>query len=143
MKKGFTIVEMLMVIAVLAVLTGIIATAATSVIRKSRERKTEALRIALQTGIATFYQQKGYWPPKESGKLHTWATRGLNSSDLSGETHVAQLEEKDYDELMQDLVLRCLNSSGNPVMDVSGFTATRQSATKNTDNDGNPKCFGE
>ena len=35
-KRGFTIVEMLMVIAVLAVLTGIVATAATSVIRKSR-----------------------------------------------------------------------------------------------------------
>ena len=49
-KRGFTIVEMLMVIAVLAVLTGIVATAATSVIRKSRERKTEALRAALQTG---------------------------------------------------------------------------------------------
>ena len=142
-KRGFTIVEMLMVIGVLAVLTGIVATAATSVIRKSRERKTDALRIALQTGIATFYQQKGYWPPKDTGKLHDWATKGLDSKDVNGESHVAQLDEKDYDELMQALVLLCLNGSGNPVMDVSGFTATRQSATKKTDNDGNPTCFGE
>ena len=47
-NRGFTIVEMLMVVAVLAVLTGIVATAATSVIHKSRVRKNEALRAALQ-----------------------------------------------------------------------------------------------
>ena len=144
-KRGFTIVEMLMVIAVLAVLTGIVATAATSVIRKSRVRKTEALRIALQTGIATFYQQKGYWPPK-GGKLQDWAMKGLDSSDMSGQnTHVAQLEEKDYDQLMQDLVLQCLNSSGNPIMDVSGFTATLKSDAdkKESDKNPNPKCYGE
>lgn len=148
-KKGFTIVEMLMVVAVLAVLTGIVATAATAAIRKARERKTEALRVALQTGIATYYQQEGYWPPSKNGRLQRWANDGLDSSarnrKWSDGKSVANLEVSEYDELMRHVVVRCLNASGSPVMDVSGLTATRESdAKRNTDSYGNPKrCYGE
>ena len=143
-RKGFTIVEMLMVIAVLAVLTGIVATAATSVIRKSRVRKTEALRAALQAGIATYCQQEGFWPPGKSGKLQKWADDGLDAKYRSKGVQVAPLDESDYDTLMNYVVTRCLNASGNPVMDVSGFTATRRSATSKTDSlDGLPVCYGE
>ena len=147
-RRGFTIVEMLMVIAVLAVLTGIVATAATSVIRKSRESRNKALKNALQTGIATFYQQKGYWPPDKNGKLQQWANDGLDSSarnrKWSDGENVANLEPEEYDELVKELFKNCLNASGNPVMDVSGFTATRDSAAKGQkDKDDNPKCYGE
>ena len=147
-KKGFTIVEMLMVIAVLAVLTGIVATAATAVIHKARVRKNEALRAALQTGIATFYQQNGYWPPERSGRLQDWANNGLDASarnrKWSDGEGVACLETDEYDALMRALVVRCLNASGNPIMDVSGFTATRTSAANGQkDKDENPKCYGE
>ena len=146
-KRGFTIVEMLMVIAVLAVLTGIVATAASSVIHKARVRKNEALRAALQTGIATFYQQEGYWPPKKGGRLQQWASDGLDSSargrKWSNGENIACLEADEYDELMRELVVRCLNASGNPIMDVSGYTATLQSAAKSTDKDENPKCYGQ
>ena len=148
-KSGFTIVEMLMVIAVLAVLTGIVATAATSVIRKSRVRKNEALRAALQAGIATYCQQEGFWPPGESGTLQNWADDGLDAKYRNKGVNVAPLSESDYDALMNYIVTRCLNASGNPVMDVSGFTATRRSATSKRDDDkydpyqGNPLCYGE
>ena len=147
-KRGFTIVEMLMVIAVLAVLTGIVATAASSVIHKARVRKNEALRAALQTGIATFYQQEGYWPPNKSGQLQKWASDGLDSSarnrKWSNGENIACLETDEYDALMRALVVRCLNASGNPIMDVSGYTATLQSATKSkTDRDENPTCYGQ
>lgn len=137
-KRGFTIVEMLMVIAVLAVLIGIVATAARSVIHKARVRKNEALRSALQTGIATFCQQEGYWPPGKNGKLQSWADNGLDSR---GQT-VASLDDGDYDALMSEIVTRCLNASGNPVMDVSGYTATKRTAANKTRN-GLPVCYGE
>lgn len=136
-KQGFTIVEMLMVIAVLAVLIGIVATAATSVIHKARMRKNEALRSALQTGIATYYQQEGHWPPR-GGKLQHWADNGM---DTSGQT-VASLGDGDYDALMSEIVTRCLSTSDSPVMDVSGFTATKRSAAGKTQN-GLPVCYGE
>ena len=142
-KRGFTIVEMLMVIAVLAVLVGIVSTAATSVIRKSRSRKNEALQAALQAGIATYYQQEGFWPPGKNGTLQNWADNGLDAKYRSKGQHVATLEEDAYDSLMLALVTRCLNASGNPIMDVSGFTAVRKSATSSKGTDGLPKCYGE
>jgi len=142
-KRGFTIVEMLMVIAVLAVLMGIVSTAATSVIRKSRGRKNEALKAALQAGIATYYQQEGFWPPGKNGKLQNWADNGLDAKYRSKGQHVAKLEEQDYDALMLALMTRCLNASGNPIMDVSNFTAVRKSLTSAKGTDGLPTCHGD
>ena len=53
-KKGFTLVELMMVIAILAVLLGIITTAAMASIRKARERRTQASKLTLQNGIWRF-----------------------------------------------------------------------------------------
>ena len=146
-KSGFTIVEMLMVIAVLAVLMGIVATAATSVIRKSRERKNEALRVALQTGIATFYQQNGYWPPSSGGQLQKWAEKGISSAlgrEWSNGVNITNLNPDEYDDLMKFFVKECLNSTKNPYMDASGFTAVQASYAKASDykKELSP-CFGE
>ena len=140
-KRGFTIVEMLMVVAVLAVLMGIVSTAASSVIRKSRVRKNEALRSALQAGIATYCQQEGFWPPGKNGAIQKWADNGLDQKDRG--TGIGTLDDPDYDALVNYLVARCLNASGNKVMDVSGFTAVRRSATSTKDENGLPKCYGE
>ena len=142
-KRGFTIVEMLMVIAVLAVLIGIVTTASSSIIRNSRSRKNKALCTALQVGIATYYQQENHWPP-QGGKLQDWADNGLDAKDRSEGKHVATLEDKDYDELMREIVTRCLSATESPVMDVSGFAAVKESATSAKDEKtGLPKCHGE
>lgn len=137
-RRGFTIVELLVTIAVLAVLMGIISTAATSVIRKSRARKNEALRTLLQQGIATYQAQTGYWPPK-GGQLDDWSKDGVP------EGKDGYLSDAEYDKLMRYLMKMCLNAKGNPVMDVSGFTAVRTSALNSSkkDKDGNPMCSGE
>ena len=47
-KKGFTIVELLMVVAILATLLGIITTAVFASIRQARDRRAEAMRQTLQ-----------------------------------------------------------------------------------------------
>ena len=59
MKKGFTIIELLMVVAILAVLLGIVTTAATASIRQARERRTQAMKQTLQNGIAA-YRMNGF-----------------------------------------------------------------------------------
>ena len=46
-RRGFTIVEMLMVIAVLGILLGIVTTAASSAIRQARVKRAEAMRTVL------------------------------------------------------------------------------------------------
>jgi len=142
-KRGFTIVEMLMVIAVLAVLIGIVSTAASSVIRKARARKNEALRATLQAGIATYFQQEGFWPPGKTGKLQKWSANGLDAQYRNKGESTAPLSDADYDDLVSHLATRCLSASGNPVMDVSGFTVAVKSLAEKKNSDGNPVCRGE
>ena len=56
-KKGFTIVEMLMVIGVLAILMGIVTTAASAAIKQARSRRMVAVQGVIQAGIATYRSQ--------------------------------------------------------------------------------------
>ena len=52
MKKGFTIVELLVVIGVLAVLMTIVVVAASGVQKGGREKRASAMRSALEQAIA-------------------------------------------------------------------------------------------
>lgn len=110
LKKGFTIVEMLMVIAVLAVLVGIVTTAATSAVRQSRDRRKDAMRQVLQNGIAVYYQQKGEWP---TSKLE-----GMNGT----EDELVCLSYDDSQDVFRAIVKESVSeSTANPFVDVSGL----------------------
>lgn len=63
-KSGFTIVELLVVIAVLGVLGGILTAATAGVLKNGREKRSEAMRVALEQAIAAYYAQVGEWPQK-------------------------------------------------------------------------------
>ena len=134
-RNGFTIVEMLMVIGVLAVLTAIVTTAASSAVRQARTRRAEAMRMVIQTGIATYHAQRGHWPPKSGGKLQSWSDNGLDSP---GE-HVDYLSDEEYDKMMAFLVKECVDKSKSPVMDVSGLTV----ATRSAANRGDKRGYGQ
>lgn len=62
-RSGFTIVEMLAVVGVIAILISIIVIAASGSIRSSRSRRTDVMRNALEQAIAAYYAQEGKWPP--------------------------------------------------------------------------------
>ena len=126
-----------------AVLMGIVSTAATSVIRKSRMRENEALRTALQAGIATYCQQEGYWPPGKNGVLQDWADNGLDAKYRSKGQHVVALDDDAYDALMSHMAARCLDVRKSRVMDFSNFVGVKKDAAKHKDSgDGLPTCFG-
>ncbi len=126
-RAGFTIVEMLMVIGILAVLMGLVTTAASAAIRQSRNRRTEATKQVIQSGIATYRAQKNFWPPK-GGKLQSWADDGVDSGDgLEGDTHVAFLSTSDYDKMMRELASASVKDS-SPMMDFGGVMVASASA---------------
>ena len=127
-KSGFTIVEMLMVIGILAALMGIVTTAASAAIRQSRDRRTAAVKQVIQTGIGAYLSQYNSWPPK-NGKLQSWMENGL-----SGGKHVDFLSADDYDEMMTELAKKSLGSkTTSPVMDFSAcVVATKTAAAKKT-----------
>lgn len=117
-KGGFTIVEMLMVVAVLGVLLGIITTTAGSAIRQSRVKKAAAMRSVLEAGIATYYAQRGEWP----GKLKTMSEKGTDG----GKLRVDYLSETEADSVFQELVSESLK--GQSMLDVSGLFVAQASA---------------
>ena len=64
MKRGFTIIEMMLVIGVLSILVTIITNASINAIQSAREKQKEAMRVALQAAIANYQasDSQGRWP---------------------------------------------------------------------------------
>lgn len=62
MRKGFTIVEMLAVVAIIAILATIITTAASSTIKSGRKKRAVVMQSALAQAISAYYAQEGKWP---------------------------------------------------------------------------------
>lgn len=118
-KKGFTIVELLMVIAVLAILAGIITTAASSALKNARDRRTEAMKQTLKNGISVYYQQKGEWP----GALKSLSENG------NGNEKVFLLNSQQAQTVFRAVVEESLKSGNNPMMDVSGLFVSKSAGT--------------
>lgn len=112
MKKGFTIIELLMVVAILAVLLGIVTTAATASIRQARDRRAQAMKQTLQNGIAAYRVRNNKWPDP----LETWATTP------PGKGTVGYMSNGDYDTVVQ-IVLEASTGqfAKNRVMDPVGL----------------------
>ena len=108
MKKGFTIVELLMVVTVIAVLLGIVTTAATASMRAARERRAQAMRSILEGGIAVYHRQNDEWP----GVIETLAANGQSRN----------LSSSEYDNVVKELLKQSSGAEGsNPVMDPTGL----------------------
>ena len=123
MRKGFTIVELLMVIGIIGVLMGIVTTAASESMKATRRRRADALFALVQSGIATYYAQHDKWPdfnPPDTGNHRIDQNR---------------IDENQYD-LTEDEVRRCIKEvimsvkTKNPLIDVSGLWVSRSRGDK-------------
>ena len=118
MRKGFTIVELLVVIGIIIVLMGIVTTAASESMKASRNRRADALISLVQAGLAAYYAQNDEWPITFTGKSGNHKT-GANDID-----------ENQYD-LSASEVRECVRKvvesakEGNPLIDVSGLWVSR------------------
>lgn len=125
MKKGFTIVELLMVIGILALLMGIITTAASQSLQAGRTRRAEALCTAVQAGLAAYYAQNDEWPEPLAGKVAKGFSGGPNDEGFDGDTDsdVYVLTAAEVRSMVKALVDEA--KQGNPLMDISGLFVSR------------------
>ena len=118
-RKGFTIVEMLMVIGVLGILIGLVTTAASTAIRQARSKRTMAMLTILQSGLETYHAQLDEWPDalqsyaKDSGAAHR-------------RTKVAYLSDDEADKVFQQLVKESVKPGASPMLDVMGLMVARK-----------------
>lgn len=125
MRRGFTIVELMMVVGIIAVLMGIITTAASSSIRSSRSRKADVLCSVVQTALATYYEQKGEWPVSISVGGSQQDGSGSNNDPDSVVLNAAQVRQ-----CVKALVDEA--KKNNPMMDVSGLFVSRSPGERNS-----------
>jgi len=117
MKKAFTIIELLTVIAVIAVLMGIVTTAASSSIRSSRRNRARMLCQTVQVGISTYYAQNDKWP---ISKLNNDPeARNVEASGYRVDPAIYGLTMQETHEVVRKLVEE--TKRGNPLIDVSAL----------------------
>ena len=120
-RKGFTIVEMLAVIGVIAVLLSIIVTAASGVLKSSRSKRAEVMRNSLEQAIAAYYAQEGKWPSL------------IESASADGNDTV-KFEGMKADKIVQEVVGKGFGRSGKKSMliDASALFVCDSSAANGT-----------
>ena len=123
-RRGFTIVELLMVIGIISVLITIVTTAASGAMKQARTRKADALVTMVNAGIATHYAQYDEWPGFDAdGK-----TGNYRMSGGSLDTDRYLLTDTESDAVVKALIKESVGSSSNPLIDVTGLFVTRASA---------------
>lgn len=94
-NKGFTIVELLIVIVVIGILALLVITTYSGIQAKARNSKRQSDIASLQTQLEAFFSQNGYYPSltdlntgtsATSNAPSTWATTNMKSLDQNALT---------------------------------------------------------
>ena len=80
-NKGFTIVELLIVIVVIGILAALVITTYAGIQSKARNSKRSSDVAAVQTQLEAFYSQNGYYPSLTDLNSKTWRATNMKSLD--------------------------------------------------------------
>lgn len=80
-NKGFTIVELLIVIVVIGILALLVITTYSGIQAKARNAKRQSDIAALQTQLEAFYSQNGYYPSRTDMNTGSFLTANMKSLD--------------------------------------------------------------
>lgn len=82
-KKGFTIVELLIVIVVIGILALLVVTTYGGIQAKARNAKRSADIAAVQTQLEAFFSQNAYYPSLTDMNSATWLSTNMKSLDTA------------------------------------------------------------
>lgn len=81
-NKGFTIVELLVVIVVIGILALLVITTYGGIQAKARNAKRQTDIASLQTQLEAFFSQNGYYPSLTDMNGAAWLSTNMKSLDL-------------------------------------------------------------
>ncbi len=130
-KRGFTIVELIMVVGIIAVLLTMVTTAASNSVQAARDSRAKMMCEMVETGLATYYAQNGQWPGTIGNKI-------ANNSLGTRSNNLGTYNNTDADQYVltgsevRDMIKALVDEAkkGNPVMDISGLYVSRNSGEK-------------
>src|SRR5947209_17413368 len=85
-NKGFTIVELLIVIVVIGILALLVITTYSGIQQKARNSKRQTDVQNMQTQLEAFFQQNGYYPSLTDMNSSTWRSTNMKSLDVGALT---------------------------------------------------------
>ena len=132
-QRGFTIVELMMVVAVIAILAGIITMGVSGMFRGARQKRASAMAKVLQSGLETYYAQYGKWPEGIANHVNDLED-SVELDNTSGSPASAHGQSPETDRAFREIVKRSVLSTGNPVIDPAGLFVTRSTTDYCCDN---------
>ena len=127
-RRGFTIVELLIVIAIIGILGTIVTTGALGALKNARAKRCEGMRVALEQGLNAYYSQEGKWPKTIVDK----AAGGIDT-----DTYLFSADE--CDKILQEVVGKGFGKYGKKsvLVDATGLFVAR----KNSLGNGGKGCY--
>lgn len=126
MKRAFTLVELMVVMAIIAIIASFVFVSIKGSMADARERRAEALCKAVQSGLAAYHAYKDEWPDP----LGNWVKGDnvpvrTNKEGFGGVNDPSKvvLEASEVRQLVKALVDEA--KKGNPLLDVSGLFVSR------------------
>lgn len=127
-RKGFTIVELLVVVGIIGILLGIVSTAMIGAVRNGRAKRAEAMGKVLGQAIASYYATEGKWPDAIESK----------ASNM-GDKETVTLTKDEADQVFRQIVEKSVGSGAS--MQYVDAHALFVAVTRNLKNNGEG-CYG-
>lgn len=122
-RRGFTIVEMLVVIAIISVLVSLVSVAVGGSLRNGRSKRATAMGNVLQEAIAMYYTKTGQWPGAIESK----------ANNMSGEKDTYTFSPNEADLIFQDIVKMSTGSGASmALVDASALFVADKNRLKNS-----------
>lgn len=140
-KRGFTLIEILVVVAILGVLVMVAYPAYSNYIKKGRQAGAHTLLEAGRLAMETFYGRNGAYPPSSSAvkDLPGYDPRSVNNTDPQARYRICIVNSAPTSFMLK---AKCDPAFGCNVGDdeVDVWTINEQGSIKNLDTD--PGCSG-